>query len=149
MKTTQSFDAIGTFAAPATLTATASANSFSKKSEVYDSVAVRLKYTPNETNSYAKLYFLESDNGTDWHYRAARLVNTDVTDVYTSDSTGAVGIYERFPNEGVSVDARVYTSCYKIDLVGLKYFKVMASEATTGAFGTLYVGLTFINPKCR
>jgi hypothetical protein len=151
MKTTQSFDAIGTLAAPVTLTATNTDNVFSKKSEVYDSVVLRLKYTPRagQTNRYAKIYVLESDNGTNWYYRAIRITGVDVSDIYTIDPAGAVGIYEKVPNGGTSTGGAAYQVCYKVELAGLKHFRIMASEDGAANFGTLYVGLTFLNPQCR
>lgn len=145
------YDAIGTKSSagvitPATLTATASANASAVfKTQYMDKMSVKIKYTTNETNSYAKLYILESDDGVNWFSRAIRVTGVDVSDIYTVDPDGTIGIYEKIPNGGTSVADTAYSVCYNVELSGSKYMKLQASEATTGAFGSLYVGLSIIN----
>jgi hypothetical protein len=146
-------DAIGTKSSagvitPATLTATASENaSIVYDVENADSMSVKVRYTPKagQTNRFAKLYILESDDNVNWFSRAIRVTGVDVSDIYTIDPDSAVGIYEKVPNGGTSTGGVAYPVCYDVTLSGSKYLKVQACEDGVANFGTLYVGLTFIN----
>jgi hypothetical protein len=146
-------DAIGTKSeagviTPATLTALASGNaSIVYDIENADSMSVKVRYTPlaGQTNRYAKLYILESDDNVNWFSRAIRVTGVDVSDIYTIDPDLAVGIYEKIPNGAISTGGTLYPVCYNVELSGSKYLKVQACEDGVANFGTLYVGLTFIN----
>lgn len=147
------YDAIGSknsadVITPATLTHLVAGNTtMAFPTEFFDKASIKFVYTPLalQTNRFVKLYIDESDDGVNWFSRAMRVSGVDVVDIYDIDPAGAVGIYEKLPNGGLSTGGVAYNGIYSFELSGSKFMRLRAAEDSAGNHGTLYIGLSLIN----
>lgn len=147
------YDALGTFASPVTLTAAYSGNQKILMSRYMMKLHLSGKYTPNETNSHL-LVFLEFSNDpiyggsglpTNWEPMTVQVATTTEIDVYTDSGYGTTsGIPFVVPGDKTSVDGTAISWSWDGD-VNANWIRISLKEVTSAAFGTANVETTLLN----
>lgn len=133
-----SYDAIGTAAAPATLTAAASGNRKVLFSRLLQNINILGSYVPGANNAVLSLFLEMSPDGTNW----ATVPVVDNTATAINDYTEGMAI--KFPGDGTSTIAVAIPISYQFTCVA-RYICISVLETTTGAFGTAWVNVSLAN----
>lgn len=154
MMTQVRYDEIGTEAAPVTLTATFAGNVGKSLLALYmKKVGFNVTYVPAVTGSYCQLlleYSQEDPNTvtpTKWKPLTTAIPGTVEVDIYAQGGTNMgtnSGTPINIPTPNTSTAAQTVVTHIMPDTdLNATFIRVRAQEKTSGAFGTLYVGVQF------
>lgn len=133
-----SYNAIGTAAAPATLTAAYSGNRKVLFSRLLQNVNILGSYTPGNNNAVLNIQFEMSPDGENWATIPAVENTATVIKVYTEDMSLQI------PGDGTSSSGTAIPISYQFTCAA-QYIRISAKETTGGASGTAWINVTLAN----
>jgi hypothetical protein len=138
--------AIGSVAAPVTLSATLSDNTVTVDGSSMNQFRLRASYTPKagETDRYMLVKIEESSDNETFYPTSVKAVNSDVIDIVVTGADTTAGVKSKFPNYGTSTGGTNYKGAWNVEAYG-KYIKVSISEDGAEDFGTATVSILGLN----
>jgi hypothetical protein len=138
--------AIGSVAAPVTLSATLADNTVTVDGSNMNQFRLRASYTPKAgtTNRYMLVKVEElSDDGV-YYPTSVKAVNSDVIDIVVTGADTSAGVKSKFPNYGTSTGAANYKGAWNVEAYG-KSVKISIAEDGAADFGTATVSILGLN----
>ena len=139
-----SYNAVGTVAAPATLTADITDNTITLVSKYFSKLTLDLQYTPltGQTDRFAEIRVDVSNDGGTTYIPIAIKQNTAgeiLAYVENSDLTDGNGVI--IPGDKTSTGGTTYQGSVTVDVYG-DHVKISARESGAANFGTLFCRAT-------
>lgn len=135
------YNAIGTAASPATLTASFSDNAKVLKADGFGNMHLDIQYTPNAASTNAYLMLLveySNDEGTTFYSKTNVVYGTAETDVYVDGLNSAAGIPFVIPGDKTSTGGVTLKASYDFGILA-DHVKISVREFGQTAFGTCHV----------
>jgi hypothetical protein len=138
------YNAIGTVASPATLTAAYTGNTYNQVSKYFKKAHLDFSYTPKAGQTNRLAYILveaSNDGGTTYFPVSTRLDSTSSIKIYTDGAESSAGVPFVIPGDATSTGGAAYKGFVDFDFIGDR-IKISVKESGSDDFGTIFIGLT-------